>query len=95
VQFQKRTLHNVIQVLQKEEDRSFPFVPGAELDSNVDKSGPDEERIFHSISVDMSPYCISDSNEAKKKCSRAILDQLQSDGFALASSRNWGGKNTV
>ena len=72
-----------IQVLQKEEDRSFPFVPGAELDSNVDKSGPDEERMFHSISVDMSPYCISGSNEAKKKCSRAILDQLQSDGFAL------------
>ena len=60
-----------------------------------DYNGPDEERIFHSISVDMSPYCISDSNEAKKKCSRAILDQLQSDGFALASSRNWGGKNTV
>ena len=52
----------------------------------------DDEKIFRSISVDMSSYCkpLDDDSSDKAvidtkrmECARAILAQLEQDGFAL------------
>lgn len=84
-----------IQVLEKEK-RSFPFVPSAGSGMEVDEAllsgsqedGKNEEHMFQSISVDMSPYCqsgllLQGNEEDKIKCSQELLTQLETDGFAL------------
>ena len=78
--------------IQMIEDRSFPFMPGTECAANpAYYPNHHEEQVFKYISVDMTPYCQPAKGEdadcgggiKKRECSRAVLDQLQSDGFAL------------
>lgn len=79
-------LEEKIQILDKKEDKLFPFAPGAELDQKpvIDEAVANEEKMFQSISVDISSYCTPDGIvEEKQHCSRAVLDQLKADGFAL------------
>ncbi len=92
-------LEEKIQMLRNDEDRSFPFVPGVGLDDEGKGVGytangeqleskrfdENDEEIFKSISVDVSPYCNLSSStiSSQKTCSARLLDTLKRDGFAL------------
>ncbi len=89
---------DAIQVLKKNEDRSFPFAPGANTSSNSNVNAAaisaeglhvhaDDAKVFESIAVDMSSYCRQNECDGlpldREKCANSILDQLKRDGFAI------------